>query len=158
MDACIYAPPTILHLVTWEKRKREYVVVVCKARHSKPLLFHVEVNEQFPHWSAIRDLPMEQNLIIQIINAKRLVLYFRPSSPAVQRKTISFSVMMTIFFLQTNIIFISYKLNFISPFQCRKCRGIKELNMSTSCSCAGEFRTLTPRDGLRQVRYFTSRL
>ena len=37
-------------------------------------------------------------------------------------------------------------------FQCRKCRGIKELNMSTSCSCAGEFRTLSPRDGLRQVR------
>ena len=27
-------------------------------------------------------------------------------------------------------------------FQCRKCRDIKELNMATSCSCAGEFRSL----------------
>ncbi len=36
-------------------------------------------------------------------------------------------------------------------FQCRKCRGIKELNMPITCSCAGQFRTLTGCDDLSQL-------
>ena len=43
----------------------------------------------------------------------------------------------------------------MQDLQCRKCGGVKELNMPLHCTCAGAFRTMSNRGDLVQtVRTF----
>ena len=39
----------------------------------------------------------------------------------------------------------------LQDLACVKCRGVKELNMSKYCTCAGTFRTQQSRDDLAQL-------